>query len=434
MNIPASRNFLACILLLLLTGLLLHPASAQKVTRRFATDNDIVKDSLAKRKNSPLCNNPLSYLPDTLHPELSPMRHVRINVHIIQDGHGNYNFSEAEGRKWIKSLVENANTRLKMNGKMNLPTGNSTPVLPIPFRYQLTGDPNNPKDDGIYFHRNDSLFCMNKKSKNKNNVFDTRQYETYGIRKDTVINIFFIEHCPDSIKSPTYKASNDGVGTGTWVKMVGSYYNWSHPVVMSNGDTMRYSTWQAAGLFNHELGHTLGLSHSWNSDDGCEDTPLNRGCWNFNDPAGCTEVSNNVMDYNYSQMAYSPCQIGKICRNFHNPKQTRKFLVPEWCTYDETKTITIKSGESAEWDRAVDVFGDLVVENNATLTITCNVSIPPGGKIILMPKATLILDGCTITSLCEGSFEGIEIWEKKNTKPQIFLKNRARVEKIVHPI
>lgn len=50
---------------------------------------------------------------------------------------------------------------------MNLPKENSTEVVPIPFRYVLAGDPANPNDDGIYYHRNDSLFAMNKNQRKR---------------------------------------------------------------------------------------------------------------------------------------------------------------------------------------------------------------------------------------------------------------------------
>jgi hypothetical protein len=243
-----------------------------------------------------------------------------------------------------------------------------------------------------------------------------------------VINIFLIEHYPDSVASRTYKPSNDGVGSGPWVKLVGSYHLWKHPLVTEQGDTMKYGPWNLATLMNHELGHCFGLSHSWNTDDGCDDTPKNPGCWNYGSPP-CEIPSNNMMDYNAYQNAITPCQIGRECLNFYKDKSARDFLVPDWCTYSEEKTITIS--DQTEWFTSVDVFGDLVVENNATLTIHCMVSMPPGSKIILKPKATLILDGCTIACRCDGGeWEGIEISTKKNYRPTIIMKNRAELENI----
>jgi len=415
---------------------LLPVVTAQKSNEHFATLNDVIRDSSQKNIQSKNCNAYVGYEPDTTHPEYTPIRMVRINIHVMQDSKGQNNFPDnKQGRQWIKDLVANANMRLSSNQKMNLPQGNNTPVLPIPFRYVLTGRPGHPSDDGIYFHRDDTLSFLNKKARgSKNTAFDTRQYNTYGIQKDTVINIFMIEHNPDSLKSKTYRPSNDGIGMGPWAKIVGCYNIWKSPVVRAPGDTSRYSPWDASALFNHELGHCLGLQHTWNMDDGCDDTPKNPDCWNFNEPPGCTAVSNNVMDYNNWKSAYSPCQIGKIVMGFYNDKGTRKYLAPDWCTFNEAKSDTIQRGQTIEWNASIDVLGNLVVEPKATLIIHCTTSIPPGGRVILSSKSTLILDGCVLTSRCTSPFDGIVINGKGKKAPKIYLKNGAAVENVKHPI
>src|SRR5947208_4327849 len=121
-----------------------YNSNAQRIKTRYATKADLVIDSAKRRIASKSCNQISSYIPDTLHPEFTPMRYVRINIHVIQDGNGQNNFSGPEGRKWVKGIVESANQRLASNQKMFLPHGNNTPVLQIPFRYVLTGDPHNP--------------------------------------------------------------------------------------------------------------------------------------------------------------------------------------------------------------------------------------------------------------------------------------------------
>ena len=418
------------LLFVLLIALLITVVNAQKNTTRFATSADVSSDSLKVKSISKSCNLYSNYIPDTLHPEFTPTRLVRVNFHIIQDGKGQNNFSEREGRAFALQLIQDANQRLGSNHKMFLPKDNTTPALPVQYRYVLTGDPSIHGDDGIYFHRDDTLFAMNKKSKKKDNVYDRRQYDTYGVQKEKVINIFLMEHYPDSAKSPTYKASNDGVGSGPWVKLVGQYYLVKHPNITSSGDTIKYTTWNLAGLMNHELGHCFGLSHTWNTNDGCDDTPQSAGCWNFGPPP-CDVCSNNVMDYNAYQSALTPCQLGKVSLSFYTDRAARKYLIPDWCIYDPEKSITIPSGESIDWGGSMDVFGDLIVEKKATLTIHCIVSMPPGSKIILKPKATLILDGATITSRCDnGLWEGIEITSTKKNNPSIILRNGATLDKV----
>ncbi len=413
------------------TMLCLPVLGAAQKTVRWATAADVVTKAMHQKPDKARCRNIENYVPDTLRPYLSPMRYLRINVHIIQDGKGRHNFSEQEGRAWVKELITQANNRLAANQKLWLPPGNNYPAYPIPLRYQLTGRSYVAGDDGIYFHRDDSLFFVNKKArgKNVNNIYDERQFQKYGIQKDTVINVFLLEHHPDSTASPTYRATHDGIGRPTYAKLVGQYY-----LLHRATGPHRFDAWQAAGLFNHELGHTLGLSHTWNMDDGCDDTPKHAGCWNFNEPEGCVEVSNNVMDYNAYQSAYSPCQIAKMMLACFDDKGIRRFLIPTWCQYQPEQTVVISSGEKEEWNRAVDLSGDLILHDRSVLTIRCTVCLPPGARVVLKKRATLILDGGQLTSRCSEPFEGIQLHYKGKKIPRIIIQSKGSVTHVRHPL
>lgn len=82
----------------------------------------------------------------------------------------------------------------------------------------------------------------------------------------------------------------------------------------------------------------LGLNHPHESDSytwgECADAPIHpdfpniRQCWNLNEPAGpyCnvqSKVSNNLMDYNASQSALSPCQVGIMQGNLNTCLKNR---------------------------------------------------------------------------------------------------------------
>ncbi|MDV7393738.1 M43 family zinc metalloprotease, partial [Arthrospira platensis SPKY1] len=115
-----------------------------------------------------------------------------------------------------------------------------------------------------------------------------------------MLNIFLMPHHPDSVASPTYKPHFGGIALRNAVKVTGWYEN-------------GVSEWSVRYVLNHEIGHILSLMHTWAYNDGCDDTPHHPKCWNFTDEPPCDSlVSNNVMDYNAYQSAWSPCQIGKI--------------------------------------------------------------------------------------------------------------------------
>ncbi len=190
-----------------------------------------------------------------------------------------------------------------------------------------------------------------------------------------------------------------------------------------------YTKWDAVKLLHHEIGHSMGLRHTWRGNDGCDDTPTHSNCWNrTKGKKPCDEWwSNNFMDYNAHCSAWSPCQIGILHRNFSDKRKTvRKLLEPNWCYLDDSKTIKIK-GE-VEWPGAKDLEGNLVIEDGASLTIKCRLSIPKDGKIIIHPKGKLILDGAQLENACGDTWKGIEIWSNKESKGAVEWYNESKIQ------
>ena len=76
--------------------------------------------------------------------------------------------------------------------------------------------------------------------------------------------------------------------------------------------------------------------------------------------------------------------------------------------YSYIYPLTINTNET--WDFAIKMYQDIVVTNDATLTITGEVRMPIDGKIIIQPGAKLIIDGGRITSAHDQQWSGIEVW------------------------
>ncbi|MBL7774839.1 MAG: hypothetical protein JNK89_02495 [Saprospiraceae bacterium] len=356
----------------------------------------------------PVCLDWQGYVPDLRHPEYLPVRYLRVNVHVLDNSLGNAHRPKDSVRVYVRQLLDFANAQLDTNINVwRAPAG--TPVLPKGYRFVLAPQPG---DDGIYFHYDDALYYFISQGKNQNN-YDRTVIDRYGIGLDSIVNIFFQVHPPDSVASKTYRANAQGIALGTALKMAG---------VLEGNFGPEFS----ARLLNHEVGHLLGLSHAW-VEDGCPDTEFHPNkCWEWTPDPPCRELAtNNMMDYNAYQIALSPCQIGKVQAGFANERgPLRRCLLPTWCTLQPDRALVI--ADSVHWAGARDLEGHLTIAPGGRLRISCRVSLPPGGRITVAPGGLLELDGCRLHNACGKNWDGIFIQEKNGL--------RGRVEVLRPPV
>ena len=384
------------------------------LTKETLKTESIVLEKENKTRVTDACNDALNYAPDTLHLNHTPMKYVRVNVHFMNSADSSQNLHDEAAYKYAKDLIYYANLPLAKNDKMFLPVGNTNPALPIRYKYVLYNQPHIEGDNGVYCHFDDELYFFVRVGKDRN-LGDKKVINKYNVGEDTILNIFIMPHHPDSVASPTYGVEGTGIALGNSIKIAG---------LIESGQP----TWNFKGLVNHEIGHVLGLSHTWRYNDGCEDTPNNPNCWNITKTAPCnTEASNNVMDYNSRQSAWTPCQIGRVHRHLSDElNRARRVLIPNWCTLHDEQHIVIT--DTVYWRGEKDLEGHLTIENGGFLEINCRVSIPENGKITVKPGGTLILNQCRLHNACGKNWEGIEIQKLKKEIGTVISKGEVKFE------
>jgi hypothetical protein len=233
---------------------------------------------------SATCNDWNTYA--AVDPNNTEIKTVRITFHIIQKSDGSSNFIDNQAsRTWLSVNLMNA-INAKMGGlqPMNLPTSSPT-INDCRIRFSLAN---------IYFWQDDYGWAYQQTQSfgdYLHNSYVTNQASVSY--KDNSVHIFMSENT-------TGKGRASGFGDKQWITLSGIYTKY-----------LANNTWDTASLTCHELGHSLGLYHTWSGDD-CNDTPNNPNCWNINEPAGCTPLSNNLMDYNAASNALTICQTNKM--------------------------------------------------------------------------------------------------------------------------
>ena len=366
----------------------------------------IIISDLPEDYTSP-CRKPLNYSPQEDYLEFFEKRTVKVNFHFPDDSTRTNNFMKGEGDVFFSNMINNCNYRFDINKPMNLPEGNNTPNLNPQFELKITSSTGYESEKGFYYYTdNEDAYFINK-GKGRNN-YSRKIIKKHAIDDDSILNIFIMPHHPDSLESKTYKTFGSGIALGSSIKVAGIY--------QLGGEDWAYAT-----LLNHEVGHVFGLSHAW-ATDGCDDTPRHPNCFYSSGVAPCDGVtSNNMMDYNNSQMAITPCQLGKMHLKISDTTAfQRKLVVPTWCTLDTSQNIVIT--DSIEWKGFRDVSRNIIIEEGGVLTLHCRLSLPKNASITVNPGGKLVLVNVTLHNDCNEKWQGIYVQSQG--------KKRGIIEKV----
>lgn len=304
---------------------------------------------------------------------------ILVNFNIMQKNDGSGNFSSNAND--VNNLSNIFNW---MNGYYKNNQSPSDPIQGVEFipdtyiRFELAG---------IYFYQNTTLW----NSANSEQLLNMLQ-SNYPERMNQ-LNIFFTEGAYENASGFTnFLPSMTGYNLDQCIVTFNKY---------NNGNDIGY--YACAGHLAHEMGHVLGLLHTYEPScchETCDESDRdylddvfgidgnNNNCWHdvgwSCDPKSSNNTcTNNMMGGLQVAGYFSPKQIGRMNRSI-NIASTQRYIKEG--TYNSNTPLEITENEY--WDFSIRLYNDIIINQGATLTISCKllmlVSITRYIKTILL--------------------------------------------------
>ena len=362
------------------------------------------------------CLSSSNQAPDTGHLDFWPIRRVQMGFRVIDRPGTRMNLDSSRGPNQIGDILYTANGLLKDLPRSWLPRDAPPPQTPSRLRLVTAPNPSTAHGYDITFHYDDEVPLHVHTGKAKN-IGDGAALARYGRRTDSVLNAVLLPIDPAPPAPLDQPTGIVGVAIGSrYIKLVAPWLEYDH-------------SWRHHRNLIHEVAHVYTVAHTWAQDDGCDDTPRHRPCWNIDEPAGCdsAQLSNNIMDYTANASALTPCQVGRIHAAIaREGSRQRAFVAPDWC--DAAGRPPLELRDTFVLRHATDLDRGIVVQPGGHLEVRCRLSIPAGERIAVMPGGSLELAGGRVHNSCGRPWGGIYVGERAGRRGKLVWHEGSSVE------
>ncbi|TVR81251.1 MAG: T9SS C-terminal target domain-containing protein [Saprospirales bacterium] len=334
---------------------------------------------------------------------------VRLNFHFIRTGDYGLNFGEEDGNcpscpnnenmsiynvaeeivQWLNSMSENLDDYLVYydgNGNsLNPPQpkldANGSPVPNMgdaKLRFELYKE---QETGAVFLHYDENYKIFSHMSGPHGACIDLNEQDpapigkwenSYSLHEDEVIDIFLFEEYfeNEEIKyggnNITCRAARGWIYNTMEQGTVPIANLWHHYKDNLSSDPIRDYSY----LIFHEIGHLLGLVHTFPNNPQCCDANeaglLNSGGDSWN-------VSNNIMGYNFRGRSISPCQIDRMFNTAYNGTRKWVEIDPMQNTVPPIHPVappTIINDPVVNWTGGGYLDKEVIVKSGSRLNIT----------------------------------------------------------------
>lgn len=342
---------------------------------------------------------------------------VKVNLIFLykDDGTGNFDFNDAEQSLYVNSMLTDINNLMGNLPERSCNSCNTQPLHytnpNIRFNFNIV----KLNNTALWNHQNDQqpgVKNANNKSYLKNIHTIALTNSNYKLGIDIIFSVsktnydyYFINNGSNPPPFNSYDGNwyasypTSDLNVQPLIHCPDMYIDWKRNVPPLGGWTGAIRQHHLRSII-HEIGHHLGLDH--------ESCHLNI----------MTNANGETRDN------FNGCQMRTSLRTLM-ALNIRNYVE---CTEVIDHNVIVNNDET--WSKDLKLYGDLIISQGKTLTLTCRLEMQEKSKIIIEKGGHLVLDGALLTS-CGSKWQGIIVEGNNSVQSgagKVVMTNNAIIE------